>query len=185
MSGGNFYDDYKYKPKLSPARWWGEIAAILVMITAVMVHFIIFHYRRMKIKYEENSNIKIRETLENKEKEVPSLAAMTKQSMLFVLPMVAMAESSESENESERVPFLGNEDTSTTVLSENSEKSLLGESLQRDEKVGQAESICGFKSAPEYSPTKEMLNSMPLIGRRSSSDHSIESLDKTLYIDIS
>lgn len=46
------------------------------MITAVMVHFIIFHYRRMKIKYEENSNIKIRETLENKEKEVPSLAAM-------------------------------------------------------------------------------------------------------------
>lgn len=29
--------------------------------------------------------------------------------MLFVLPMVAMAESSESENESERVPFLGNE----------------------------------------------------------------------------
>ena len=46
------------------------------MITAVMVHFIVFHYRRMKIKYEENSNIKIRETLENKEKEVPSLAAM-------------------------------------------------------------------------------------------------------------
>ena len=40
----------------------------------------------------------------------------TKQSMLFVLPMVAMAESSDSDGDSEHVPFLGNEARLLTVI---------------------------------------------------------------------
>ena len=75
-----------------------------------MGHFLIFHIRRIRRKYVENENIKIKELVTPANKpELPSLMSMTKQSMLFALPMVAMIDSDTEEEiiEDDKVPFIG------------------------------------------------------------------------------
>ena len=89
---------------MSVTSWWGEVITISVVVLAVVFHFLFWHFRQSRRKYVENHKIIIKEIVQPQKQDFSHIAAMTKQSMLFAFPLVAVGTSITDE---EKVPFIG------------------------------------------------------------------------------